>query len=189
MKKDCRNISMALAHVILFAAYPARADDQTKTDAEERPRQRDRPALHDIAHPRQGRSRRDARRRSRASPSFPSMIQGGFVLGGVHGRGVATCRTANGKWSAPAFFSISGGTWGAQIGVEDVQLVMLAMTDQGMRHMLREQGQDRCRRLGRGPVPWGATPAAGVDWKYRHRHAGRIRARRVCSLESIWAAR
>jgi len=30
----------------------------------------------------------------------PDLIKGGFVFGGKHGRGVATCRTADG-WSAP----------------------------------------------------------------------------------------
>jgi SH3 domain-containing YSC84-like protein 1 len=54
----------------------------------------------------------------------PSMIKGGFIFGGRHGRGVATCRLPDDNWSAPAFFTISGGSWGAQIGVEDVQLVM-----------------------------------------------------------------
>ena len=47
----------------------------------------------------------------------PSMVKGGFVFGAEHGRGVATCRTANGDWSAPAFFVITGGSWGVQIGV------------------------------------------------------------------------
>src|SRR5215471_5879723 len=46
----------------------------------------------------------------------PDMVKGGFVIGGNHGRGVATCRTGNG-WSAPAFFTLSGGSLGPQIGL------------------------------------------------------------------------
>ena len=49
----------------------------------------------------------------------PHMLKGGFVFGAENGRGVTTCRTANG-WSAPAFFAITGGSWGLQIGVEGV---------------------------------------------------------------------
>jgi SH3 domain-containing YSC84-like protein 1 len=45
----------------------------------------------------------------------PHMIKGGFVFGAKHGRGVATCRTENGAWSAPSFFTVTGGSWGAQI--------------------------------------------------------------------------
>ena len=46
----------------------------------------------------------------------PRMVKAGFIFGGKHGRGVATCRTASG-WSAPAFISVGGGSWGLQIGV------------------------------------------------------------------------
>ena len=46
----------------------------------------------------------------------PNLIKGGFIFGGKHGRGVATCRTSN-TWSAPAFVSVGGGSWGLQIGV------------------------------------------------------------------------
>src|ERR1022692_2041740 len=65
----------------------------------------------------------------------PDLIKGGFILGGKHGRGVASCRTAEG-WSAPAFVSIGGGSWGLQIGVEGVDLVMLVMHEQRFQHLL-----------------------------------------------------
>ena len=58
----------------------------------------------------------------------PNLVKGGFVFGAKHGRGVATCRTATG-WSAPAFVTIGGGSWGLQIGVEDVDLIMLVMNE------------------------------------------------------------
>ena len=56
----------------------------------------------------------------------PHLIKAGFIVGGKHGRGVASCRTATG-WSAPAFISVGGGSWGLQIGAEGVDLVMLVM--------------------------------------------------------------
>src|ERR1700682_6826994 len=52
----------------------------------------------------------------------PDLIKGGFIFGGKPGRGVATCRTSEGR-SAPAFVSIGGGSWGLQVGVEGVDLV------------------------------------------------------------------
>jgi lipid-binding SYLF domain-containing protein len=60
----------------------------------------------------------------------PDLIKGGFIFGGKHGRGVASCRTSDG-WSTPAFVSVGGGSWGLQIGVEGVDLVMLIMNDGG----------------------------------------------------------
>lgn len=94
----------------------------------------------------------------------PSLIKGGFILAGKHGRGVASCRLPNGQWSAPAFFAVSGGSWGAQIGVESVDLVMLVMNDEGMRHLLQDKFQVGGEAAAAaGPV--GRHAEAGVDWK------------------------
>jgi len=93
----------------------------------------------------------------------PNLIKGGFIFGGKHGRGVATCRTAEG-WSAPAFVSVGGGSWGLQIGVEDVDLVMLVMNDQGFQHLL----SSKFELTGEGSVaagPVGRHASAGTDWK------------------------
>src|SRR5581483_5696661 len=60
----------------------------------------------------------------------PSMVKIAIGFGGSHGKGVATCRTAHG-WSAPAPFTITGGSWGLQIGGQAVDLVMLVMNQRG----------------------------------------------------------
>ena len=70
----------------------------------------------------------------------PHMVKGGFVFGAENGRGVATCRTAQG-WSAPAFLAITGGSWGLQIGVEGVDLVMIIQNDKGMERLLSSKFQ------------------------------------------------
>ena len=93
----------------------------------------------------------------------PSMVKGGFVFGAEHGRGVATCRTANG-WSAPAFFVITGGSWGLQIGVQAADLVMLIMNDRGMNELL----SSKFKLGGTGSVaagPVGREASASTDWK------------------------
>jgi lipid-binding SYLF domain-containing protein len=93
----------------------------------------------------------------------PNLIKGGFIFGGKHGRGVASCRTSDG-WSAPAFVSIGGGSWGLQIGVEGVDLVMLVMNDRGFQHLL----SSKFELTGEGSVaagPVGRHASAGTDWK------------------------
>jgi SH3 domain-containing YSC84-like protein 1 len=93
----------------------------------------------------------------------PDLIKGGFIVGGKHGRGIASCRTSDG-WSAPAFVSVGGGSWGLQIGVEDVDLVMLVMNNQGFQHLLSSKFQ----LTGEGSVaagPVGRHASAGTDWK------------------------
>jgi SH3 domain-containing YSC84-like protein 1 len=96
----------------------------------------------------------------------PSMIKGGFVFGGEHGRGVATCRTTNGNWSAPAMFVITGGSWGLQIGVQGVDLVMLIMNDQGMKDLLSSKFKLGANgSVAAGPV--GRDADASTDWKMK----------------------
>jgi SH3 domain-containing YSC84-like protein 1 len=65
---------------------------------------------------------------------MPSMVKIGFIFGGRHGRGIATCRTSSG-WSAPVPFSVTGGSCGFQTGGEGVDVVMLLMNDNGMEKM------------------------------------------------------
>src|SRR5271154_924084 len=93
----------------------------------------------------------------------PHMLKGGFVFGAENGRGVATCRTANG-WSAPAFFTITGGSWGLQIGVEGIDLVMIIQNEEGMKHLINsnfELGGDASAAAG----PVGRHASADTDWK------------------------
>jgi len=93
----------------------------------------------------------------------PDLLKGGFVVGAEHGRGVATCRTAHG-WSAPAFFAITGGSWGLQIGVEGIDLIMVFMDKEGANQMLSskfELGGDASASAG----PVGRHASADTDWK------------------------
>jgi len=95
----------------------------------------------------------------------PSLLKGGFIIGARYGRGIATCRTPKG-WSAPAFFTVSGGSFGLQIGGQAVDLVMLIMNKNGMDHLLSSQfklGADASAAAG----PVGRHASADTDWKMR----------------------
>src|SRR6202162_5566743 len=105
----------------------------------------------------------------------PSMLKGGFIVGARYGRGVASCRTPKG-WSAPAFFTVQGGSVGLQIGGQAVDLVMLIMNQDGMRNLLTSKfklGADAS--VAAGPV--GRQAAAGTDWKMRAQVLSYSRAR------------
>jgi SH3 domain-containing YSC84-like protein 1 len=93
----------------------------------------------------------------------PRMIKCGFVFGAKRGKGVATCRTAKG-WSAPAFFTVTGGSWGLQIGVEDVDLVMMIMNQKGMQDLPSSKFQIGAQASASGG-PVGRHASAGTDWK------------------------
>ncbi|HUK23547.1 MAG TPA: lipid-binding SYLF domain-containing protein [Terriglobales bacterium] len=107
----------------------------------------------------------------------PSMIKIALGFGGSHGKGVATCRTAHG-WSAPAPITITGGSWGLQLGGQAVDLVMVVTNDQGMQHLLASKfklGADASAAAG----PVGRNAGADTDWKMRAEVLTYSRARGV----------
>jgi lipid-binding SYLF domain-containing protein len=117
----------------------------------------------------------------------PSMIKGGFIFGARYGRGVASCRAEKG-WSAPAFFTIGGGSFGLQIGGQAVDLVMLIMNKNGMDHLLSSQfklGADASAAAG----PVGRHASADTDWKMRAEVLTYSRARGLfAGLELVGAS-
>jgi lipid-binding SYLF domain-containing protein len=95
----------------------------------------------------------------------PGLLKGGFIVGAKYGRGLATCRTPKG-WSAPAFFLVTGGSFGFQIGGQAVDLIMLIMNKDGMKHLLSSEfalGADAS--VAAGPV--GRHAEGNTDWKMR----------------------
>jgi len=113
----------------------------------------------------------------------PSMLKGGFVVGGKYGRGLASCRTPKG-WSTPAFFTVKGGSFGFQIGGQAVDLVMLIMNNEGMQRLLSSQfalGADAS--VAAGPV--GRHAEGNTDWKMRAQVLTYSRARGVFAGVSL----
>jgi lipid-binding SYLF domain-containing protein len=107
----------------------------------------------------------------------PSLLKGGFIVGAKYGRGLASCRAPKG-WSAPAFFMMTGGSIGFQIGGQAVDLVMLIMNNDGMQHLLSSQfaiGADAS--VAAGPV--GRHAEGNTDWKMRAQVLTYSRARGV----------
>jgi lipid-binding SYLF domain-containing protein len=116
----------------------------------------------------------------------PSMLKGGFIVGAKYGRGVASCRTAKG-WSTPAFFTVTGGSFGFQIGGQAVDLVMLIMNNDGMQHLLSSQfslGADAS--VAAGPV--GRHAEGDTDWKMRAQVLTYSRARGVFAGATLTGA-
>ena len=93
---------------------------------------------------------------------IPKLIKGAFVVGGEHGKGVATCKTSSGTWSSPAPFEVSGISWGPQIGGKSTDLMMFIMNDEGMNGLMKghiKLGADVSAAA--GPVGRSASADAG----------------------------
>ena len=113
----------------------------------------------------------------------PSMLKGGFIVGAKYGRGLASCRNPKG-WTSPAFFSITGGSFGFQIGGQAVDLVMLIMNDDGMQHLISSEfalGADAS--VAAGPV--GRHAEGNTDWKMRAQVLTYSRARGIFAGVSL----
>lgn len=98
---------------------------------------------------------------------FPSLIKGGVIVGGQHGRGILSARDRkNNTWSSPAFLSITGGSFGAQIGAQAIDLVLVVNNQRGLEQLVQNQfkiGADA--GVAAGPV--GREASASTDIKMR----------------------
>ena len=56
---------------------------------------------------------------------IPKLIKGGLILGGQRGKGLALLHKEDGSWSNPVFVKMTGGSFGLQIGVQKIELVLV----------------------------------------------------------------
>ncbi|SRR6266545_2306217 len=76
--------------------------------------------------------------KAQAIAVFPGVLKAGFIVGGREGKGVISRRTDAG-WSAPAFFNLAGGSFGAQIGADKTDYVLLIMNEKGLNKLLGDK--------------------------------------------------
>jgi len=69
---------------------------------------------------------------------FPGVLKAAFIFGGRGGQGVIS-RRVRGGWSAPAFFNLTGGSFGAQIGAQKNDYVFLIMNEDGVKGLLEDK--------------------------------------------------
>jgi lipid-binding SYLF domain-containing protein len=106
---------------------------------------------------------------------FPSTVKAGFIFGGMRGRGVLSARTKTG-WSAPAFLTLTGGSFGLQIGGEAADIVLVINDRRGLENLVRNQfklGADAA--VAAGPV--GRDAQAATDLQLRAQILSYSRAR------------
>jgi len=102
--------------------------------------------------------------KARAIAVFPSTVKGAFIVGAQHGKGLISARM-DGKWSAPAFVTLTGGSLGFQIGGQATDIVLVVMNDRGMENLTSNSfkiGGDAS--VAAGPV--GREATAATDYKF-----------------------
>jgi lipid-binding SYLF domain-containing protein len=110
----------------------------------------------------------DFLRRSRAVMVCPRIFRAGFIIGGEGGTCLLVGRDGGGSWSSPAFYQMGGGSFGLQVGIQDMTVVFMVMTDRGLSALMDSQftfGADASlafATLGMG-IQGSTTSAAGAD--------------------------
>jgi lipid-binding SYLF domain-containing protein len=108
---------------------------------------------------------------------FPSTLRGGFIVGAQRGRGILSARlTDRSGWSPPAFLTITGGSFGAQIGGQALDLVLVVMNRRGLEYLTRNDF-----KIGAGASaaagPVGRDASASTDVQMRAEILSYSRAR------------
>jgi lipid-binding SYLF domain-containing protein len=110
---------------------------------------------------------RSIMQKAEAVAVFPSLIKGGLIVGGQRGRGILSAKDPKtGAWSSPAFLTITGGSLGAQIGAQAVDLILVVQNRRGLEQLVGNQfkiGADAS--VAAGPV--GRDASASTDIQMR----------------------
>ena len=106
---------------------------------------------------------------------FPGTLRAGFIVGGMRGRGIISARN-DGRWSAPAFLTLTGGSLGLQIGGQAADLILVIRDRRGLENLVSNQfklGADA--GVAAGPV--GREAQAATDVQLRAQILSYSRAR------------
>lgn len=93
---------------------------------------------------------------------IPHMVKGAFGIGGNYGKGLVAHRLPNGKWSAPSYITIGGGSFGLQLGVQATDVILVFTSEAGFKGLLNGKvklGADAA--VAAGPV--GRKAEIGTD--------------------------
>jgi lipid-binding SYLF domain-containing protein len=127
---------LALAAALLFAPAAARADTpQGQQELVDRATL----AAQEILDDAQGHDARELLPRARAVMICPRVFRAGFLFGGEGGGCVLLARGGAGSWSSPAFYSVGGGSFGLQAGIQDAEVMMMILTTNGLRAVMDSQ--------------------------------------------------
>ena len=83
----------------------------------------------------------DLLRKAECVAVIPGLKKAAFGVGGEIGRGAVSCKKDAGKgpFGPPAMISVAGGSFGFQIGGQETDVVLLFMTPDSLKHLLRDK--------------------------------------------------
>jgi lipid-binding SYLF domain-containing protein len=95
---------------------------------------------------------------------IPNVIKGAFIFGGRHGNGVLSSRDSTGRFSNPVFISLTGGSFGWQIGAQSADVVLVFATQRSLENFARGQFTlGASASVAAGPLGRSGEASAGVQ--------------------------
>ncbi len=134
MFSPSRITAAALAGAILFGATTALAasDQSNLVD-------RARITIDDLKKDKEFGNARELMQRAKGVMIVPSLIKGGFFVGGEGGTGVLLTKAAGNNWSNPAIYTLASASFGLQIGLQESELVLFVMSDRALRAFMQDE--------------------------------------------------
>jgi lipid-binding SYLF domain-containing protein len=141
MRTKSRAFIAVLSMVLMGWATGARAQTETRAQSDEAKRVRDAAVVFtDVMRAPDHSIPQAILDKAEAIAVFPNVIKAAFVVGGERGHGIISVRNrVTGTWSEPAFLTLTGGSWGAQIGGQSADIVLLVMNERGVDKLLQSQ--------------------------------------------------
>jgi lipid-binding SYLF domain-containing protein len=95
---------------------------------------------------------------------IPEVLRAGLIFAGRHGNGVMTVRDDSGRFSNPAFISLTGGSVGWQVGAQSTDVVLVFATRRSVENFARGKFiLGATAAVAAGPVGRAGEAAAGKD--------------------------
>lgn len=124
-------VMLSVATMLSVPAAQAQSSQQVTIDGA-------RKVLKDLRHDKEFGNATQLLRRAKAVMIVPSLIKGGFVVGGEGGNGVLMVHGSTG-WSAPAFYALGAASFGLQVGLEQSEVILLIISQKGLEGILRNE--------------------------------------------------
>lgn len=141
MKFSMRRTAVSAVSVVMLLAFSAQlvsAQKESRQQDAERHAREASEVFTQIMNVREQAIPKELLDKAEAIAVFPDVVKAAFIFGGKGGQGVISRRTPKG-WTAPAFFNISGGSFGAQIGATKTDYVLLVMNEAGLNGLLKDK--------------------------------------------------
>ncbi|HVJ52846.1 MAG TPA: lipid-binding SYLF domain-containing protein [Aliidongia sp.] len=133
MRKTILMAALAIAAFAQFAAPAARASDQQNLV------EKSKLVIDDMKRDKEFGNARELLQRARGVLIVPSLVKGGFFVGGEGGEGVLLSRKGARSWSDPAFYTLASASFGLQIGIEQAELVLIIMNEKALNAVMQDE--------------------------------------------------